>query len=446
MRHTAIVSLVAVAAGVAAAYPIAAQEYIFRKPIVGIGQEILLPPGNGGSEEDGESEPENGTLSISGQEYPNNALYGFTIENGKEPLSYSYVGNPPADRADDQRFLVRVDRDDCGGTFCYERLNGEGMLGIYIDRDMLLTRTEDDVEPGIYHWGIQVRDATGKTAIWETTTAFAGDPIVLARSTTDIFMGVDYDASDRILDLSGGYGEITVTYTSPVRVPGLDIVGSQIVGTPSQTGTWTLSVQASDESGQAEDFDLTVNVMEESCGLPEVFSTVGTFTYTPPEGCGTLFVEAWGGGANGVQYDGLWDEMGRGGGGGAYAAGTIVGASGSYSVTVAGPGSNSAFRQGGADIILAWGTTDSSGGSQYGSKGDTVVGGRSAVTFRLSESDPPIGSGGKAGGPGGGVGGISSEYGDGEDGVQPGGGGAGSTWRGSPGSGAPGMVRVTPSH
>jgi len=426
--------------------PLSAQEYFFRKPIVGAQFDPSIGRHDDDTGETGVDEEDAGPLSITGKEYENYAFHGFTIENGTEPYTYSYIGSPPADRADQDRFFIRSDEIDCGNTHCYKRLTNNAKLGTGVDADMILVRRSVDVEPGVYYWGIQVRDATGRTAEWQTTTAFPGDPIVIATGAKSLSVGTSYDASDNIIGLSGGYGTVSVTYESEIRVPGLELVNNHLAGIPTEEGQWTLALEARDESGQVKDFDLEIDVFPDSCGLPAIFSTAGSFSYTPPEGCGTLFVEAWGGGADGKSGDRLSDDIGFGGGGGSYAASTIVNAAGTYTASVGGSGGDSAFRQSGMNIVLAVGATGSSGANGRHSVGDNTASGANSVTMNSPiPGSRPKGSGGKGAGAEGGAGGLAGERKNGENGQSPGGGGAGSEWNRTPGLGAPGMIRITPS-
>lgn len=156
------------------------------------------------------------------------------------------------------------------------------------------------------------------------------------------------------------------------------------------------------------------------------FLTTGTSVFTTPSDVQAVFVEAVGGGG-----DGLSSGNQTGGGGGEYAAGTvIVSASTGYSVVVGANSANSTFNS--TDIIATAGAD----GSTFGGAGGT--GGTGDLKFDGTDGgDVSSGDGGHAGK---GAGGGPRTGSTGSAGAQPGGGGGG----GSTGTntGGAGMVKV----
>jgi len=337
-----------------------------------------------------------------------------------------------------------AEQDDEGVSFRASqiRLQGEfSWCGGYDDKSILAAIEMDlapyvKTAPGDHDYLFTVTDAKGHMASTSATIRIQAEPIVLATAQATLTVGNSYTAADKLIDLTGGFGALSVDYADENRVPGMNLVGGQLEGSPSQLGEWTLALEVADQSGQSRVVSLVVAV-EKDCGDPAVFSTPGTFTYVPPEGCSTIYAEAWGGGANGSAGDMGFD--GSGGGGGAYASATISASASSYGIIVGAAGKDSSVREGATSLVLAKAGSGTNGGSKYQSIGDTTVGGGNGTMGGFGMNS---GNGGDAGGKGGGVGGKWSQFRPGTDGQAPGGGGgAGGGGRAS-GAGAVGRVII----
>jgi len=293
-----------------------------------------------------------------------------------------------------------------------------------------------ETAPGNHFYTFTVSDANGETASTDATIRVHPVPILLGESTKTLTVGVAYTTADHLLDLAGGFEDLTVSYANSNRVPGLDLVEGHLTGAPTQTGQWVLSFTVADRANQTVTVNLNVEVAID-CGLPTVFSTAGTFNYSPPDACPNLVAEAWGGGGNGGAGD--YSRAGNGGGGGAYVLKEFRGTEPTYSITVGGPQQDSSVKAGNSVIALAKGAKQSSGGSQFQSVGDTIKSGGNGGSG-LSAG----GKGGKAGGidgGDGGAGGASARAG--APGLAPGGGGGGGgAFDAAGGTGAVGRVVI----
>lgn len=289
------------------------------------------------------------------------------------------------------------------------------------------------VSPGDREYSFTVTDAEGHSASTSATIRVHSIPIELTANSASLAIGRSYTGTDKLIDLKGGFGTLSVDYADGVRVPGMEIVNRQLIGSPTDAGEWTLSLAVEDEGGQAVIIPLHVTVQVD-CGDPVVFSTAGTFNYTPQDGCSTIMAQAWGGGANGLPgASSPGGNGGAGGGGGAYAAKTFTVSGASYSVVVGAAGADSSVNQNGTVIVMAKGASGSTGGSRFQSVGDTTAAGTNGTAGSMSGP----GDGGNAGG-GGGAGGTWRTPSQ-----APGGGGGGGDAGGKPGSaGAIGRVII----
>jgi len=179
----------------------------------------------------------------------------------------------------------------------------------------------------------------------------------------------------------------------------------------------------------------------------DIYTTVGTFTWTAPAGVTTITAEAWGGGAGGGGVNDSMVQASGGGGGGAYAKKNsitvipgntytvVVGAGGTDSV--AGTDSyfintNTVLAKGGKKGIVGFeGGSGGAGGSSSSSKGDIKYSGGSGGNGYYNE---PSGAGGGGGGSSAGTGAngdngangsCCDDYSGGAGGTAPIGGGAG---------------------
>jgi len=330
---------------------------------------------------------------------------------------------------------------DIGETF---RSAGIGITsrhlwcGGYDDKSILAAVELDlapyvTVSPGDREYVFTVTDAEGHTASTSATIRVHSIPIKLTASTASLAIGRSYTGADKLIDAKGGFGTLSIDYADGVRVPGMEIVNRQLVGSPTDVGEWTLSLAIEDQGGQSAIIPLHVTVQVD-CGDPVMFSTAGTFNYTPQEGCSTIMAQAWGGGANGLPgASSPGGNGGAGGGGGAYAAKTFTVSGASYSVVVGAAGADSSVNQNGTAILMAKGASGSTGGSKFQSVGDTTAAGTKGTAGSMSGP----GDGGNAGG-GGGAGGTWRTPSQ-----APGGGGGGGDAGGKPGgAGAVGRVII----
>lgn len=321
-----------------------------------------------------------------------------------------------------------AEQNDDGVSFAASQISLQGEFswcGGYDDKSMLAAVEMDlapyvKTSPGDHDYLFTVTDAAGLTASTSATIRIHAEPIVLATAQATLTVGKAYTGADKLIDLEGGFGTLTVDYADERRVPGMDLVDGQLEGTPFEAGEWTLALEATDQSGQSRVVLLAVAV-EMDCGEPMVFSTAGTFAYTAPDGCSTIFAEAWGGGANGAAGDSsIGGRGGSGGGGGAYASATFSASASSYAIVVGAAGKDSSVREGSTNLVLAKAGSGTKGGSKFQSTGDTTISGGQGGASGLAGA----GDGGDAAGAGGGAGGKWSRR-AGVDGQAPGGGGSG---------------------
>ena len=103
--------------------------------------------------------------------------------------------------------------------------------------------------------GVTVRDVVGASAIANVTVGILPAPLVIVTDDLpDGQVGVEYEVP---LGASGGYGVRTWTLVSGTLPPGLTVFselslwGARVDGTPTTGGTFTFTLQVSDDKSQA---------------------------------------------------------------------------------------------------------------------------------------------------------------------------------------------------
>lgn len=179
-----------------------------------------------------------------------------------------------------------------------------------------------------------------------------------------------------------------------------------------------------------------------------VFNTVGTSTFTIPNGVVKIMVEVWGGGGGGSVGASV---NGGGGGGGGYGKEILSVTPGNTFTITVGAGGGPGAAGGGlgtsggtsifGSIIANGGNAGNNNASPSGGSGGTVSGASYSIVGQtgFSGGTNSVPSGGSA--PAGGFGGTYYQSG-GQPGFTPGGGGAGANNTTSGGGGAPGRVVV----
>ena len=280
--------------------------------------------------------------------------------------------------------------------------------------------------------------------------------------------GANYRKSKAIMPI-----DLTITTTLPgdrfsgynaTGLPsGLSVSGSQIVGTPTVDGSYSVTVTATSAITSAttsSTFILTIisafitatggAVSYSGNYKIHTFITTGTLTVTGGSTTPAEYLVVGGGGSG---------SLGGGGGGGVLSGTVTLNDSTNYTMTVGGGGGNSSMAGTGLTTILAYAggsggsngasgggsnSTASGGGSQYGGRG--IYPGSSYISAPrqgYDGGDALVNSGYPAepsgGGGAGGKGGGSNRFG-------PGGGGPGVSWYGgSYGGGGGGTSTITDS-
>ena len=362
-------------------------------------------------------------------------------------------------------------------------LNRTGTLSSK-DAEVTIVRTTPTIQ-----FTANVSGARGKTL--HVTFSLAAAPVITSNLNMVGLTGspLSYQIAS---DVSG------VTYGAIGLPQGLSVntTTGAITGTPTESGTYTVTVSATNGSGRTGYATLTIQVGANLSNLSTTFGS--TATWVCPANVTAVQVECWGaGGAGGSAYKPVsGNAFGGGGAGGSYAkknsVSVVPGASYTISIGAGGvstispslttvSGGDSWFGSGSVASCLAKGgaggqTVISSGsgivgiggvGSSTGSVGDVVFAGGNGLVGQGSPTNTGGGGGGSAGissaggsatsylgatavngGGAGGNGKDSTGNGNGSQGGSPGGGGGGA--RGSSvgsqalgGTGGAGQVVLT---
>ena len=144
--------------------------------------------------------------------------------------------------------------------------------------------------------------------------------------------------------------------------------------------------------------------------VPKLSAYTSNSTFIAPAGCTSVKVQCWGGGGSAGMSDDDWDgyfrnDVGKGGGGGAYSLKLVsVSATGqTFNVTVAGAGGTSSFIGGGVNMSAGGGSngqghgiSNSQGAGGTASGGDVNISGGGGTQGGAGGGGAPFGG---AGGP-----------------------------------------------
>ncbi|WP_435102361.1 putative Ig domain-containing protein [Halarchaeum sp. P4] len=147
-----------------------------------------------------------------------------------------------------------------GGTGPYTWSVASGTLpsGLSLASDGTLSGTP--TQQGTFQFALTVRDADGTTVTRDYTLTVNDRPTLTAPSTLPL--GVETVTYSADLPVDGGTGPVTWRVTSGALPPGvtLDSSTGTLSGTPSESGSYTFTVQATDANGATatKQYSLTV--------------------------------------------------------------------------------------------------------------------------------------------------------------------------------------------